>query len=110
MSVLVAAATVAILIALPALYVAAEFATVSRRRSRLTQMAHEGDRMALLLLPVVADPRRLDNYIAACQIGITASNLVLGFYGQARMTPVFAALLAEAGVTSPAAAPSVSAT
>jgi putative hemolysin len=110
MTALVVVGTIAVLIALQALYVAAEFATVSARRSRITQLAHAGDRMALLLLPVVAEPRRLDNYIAACQIGITASNLVLGFYGQARLTPTVAPLLARIGLTSPAAAPSVAAT
>ena len=92
MSWLVVPVTVSALIALQALYVAAEFATVSARRTRLAQLAHEGDRLASLLHAVVEDPRRLDAYIAACQVGITASNLILGFYGQARVAEAEQAL------------------
>ena len=66
MSWLVVPVTVSALIALQALYVAAEFAIVSARRTRLAQLAHEGDRLASLLHAVVEDPRRLDAYIAAC--------------------------------------------
>ena len=75
-------AVIVLLILINALYVAAEFATASARRSRLQQMADEGQRMAQLMLPIVEHPEKLDTYIAACQLGITASTLILGFYGQ----------------------------
>ena len=45
-------------------------------------MAGSGNRFAKMLLPVVEDRRALDRYVAACQIGITASSLILGAYGQ----------------------------
>lgn len=84
---------IAVLIAFNGLYVAAEFAAVSVRRSRIRQLAEEGDRLAAELLPTLEDPQRLDAYIAACQVGITISSLVLGAYGQATLgqalTPVF---------------------
>ncbi len=87
---------VTLLIMFNALYVAAEFATASARRSRLQQMAGEGSRPAQMMLPIVESPVRLDTYIAACQLGITASTLLLGFYGQAslggRLTPVLVQL------------------
>jgi|GEM_PF-5135144 len=70
------------LIAINALYVAAEFATVSARRARIVQQAAERNRFARLLEPLMTDPKRLDHYVAACQLGITASSLLLGFYGQ----------------------------
>lgn len=73
---------IAILILLNALYVAAEFAAVGARVSRVEQVASQGSWLARAVLPIVRDPRRLDNYIAACQIGITASSLVLGAFGQ----------------------------
>lgn len=65
-----------------ALYVAAEFATVSSRRTRVSQMAGQGNRMAQLLTPIVEDRKKLDKYVATCQVGITVSSLVVGVYGQ----------------------------
>ncbi|MFP5212931.1 MAG: hemolysin family protein [Acidobacteriota bacterium] len=75
-----------ILIAVNALYVAAEFAAVSVRQSRVRQAAEEGDRIAGRLLPWLEDPRKLDEYIAASQIGITLSSLILGAFGQANLS------------------------
>lgn len=75
-------AVVAIMILFNALYVAAEFATVSARRTRVSQLAGQGNRMAQLLLPIMQDSKKLDRYVATCQIGITISSLVVGAYGQ----------------------------
>jgi putative hemolysin len=88
---LTSAFVVIVLTALTALYVAAEFAAVSVRRSRVRQLAEDGHRFALRLLPFIDDPHRLDNYIAASQIGITLTSLVIGAYGQAAITPDLAA-------------------
>jgi CBS domain containing-hemolysin-like protein len=91
--VLVAILVVGALILVNALYVAAEFAAVSVRRSRIQQLASDGNPLAQWLLPVLQSPAALDRYIAACQIGITLSSLVLGAYAQATiavwLTPVF---------------------
>ncbi len=70
------------LIFLNGLYVAAEFSTVSSRRTRVSQLASRDNRLARLLLPIVDDSQALDRYVAACQLGITASSLVLGAFGQ----------------------------
>src|SRR3972149_8444815 len=78
---------IVLLILLTALYVAAEFAAVSVRRSRLRRMAEDGHALASRLLPIVEDPRELDRYIAASQVGITLSSLILGAYGQAALAP-----------------------
>jgi CBS domain containing-hemolysin-like protein len=76
-----------------ALYVAAEFAAVSASRSRMRALAAQGHALAAGLLPVLDDARKLDRYVAACQIGITLSSLVLGAFGQATLaaslTPLF---------------------
>ena len=74
---------VVLLILANALYVAAEFAVVGVRASRIQQLAEEGSSLAARLLPVLLDTGALDRYIAACQIGITVSSLVLGAFGQA---------------------------
>lgn len=100
---------IVLLVATNALYVAAEFAAVSVRKSRVRQLAMEGDRLAKLFLPVVEDRVQLDRYIAACQIGITFSSLVLGAYGQATLPPRLAPMLEDLGAFGPVAAQSISA-
>ncbi len=91
MTLFVILAVVSLMIFFNALYVGAEFATVSSRRTRINQMAGQGNRMAQRLAPIVNDSHKLDNYVATCQIGITISSLVLGTYG----TRVIAPLLEE---------------
>ena len=91
--------TVGVLILFNSLYVAAEFATVAARRTRIQQMAAEGNRRARILLPIMADPHRIDTYVAACQIGITISSIAVGIYGQnalaARFTGPLTTLLSN---------------
>ncbi len=96
---------VATLVALNALYVAAEFAAVSVRRGRVRQLAEDGSSVAARLLPILESPTRLDGYIAACQVGITISSLVLGAYGQVAFgAPVSGLLQRSFGLDGIAAA------
>jgi CBS domain containing-hemolysin-like protein len=88
---------IAVMVACNALYVAAEFATVGSRRSRVQEAAEGGSRPASRLLAIMADPKRLDAYVAACQIGITLSSLVAGAYGQAQLTPLLEPSLGSVG-------------
>ncbi|MBB4634690.1 hemolysin family protein [Longimicrobium terrae] len=99
-----------VLIALTALYVAAEFAAVSVRRSRIRQRAEQGDASARRVLPYLDNPQALDRYIAACQIGITLTSLIIGAFGQAALAEPLAGLLQRiwSGLT-PATALSTSA-
>ena len=60
-------------------FVAAEFAIVAVRRSRLDQLEAEGRTGARLARQVVGS---LDRYIAACQLGITMASLGLGWIGE----------------------------
>lgn len=100
---------IAFLIACNGLYVAAEFAAVSVRRSRIRQRAEEGNRFARMLLPTLQEAPRLDRYIAACQVGITISSLVLGAYGQATLSQAFVPLFEGWGGFQTVAAHSASA-
>src|SRR4029434_5525137 len=94
--VLAAILVVTALILVNGFYVAAEFAAVSVRRSRLQQLASDGNPIAAWLIPILEAPAALNGYLAASQIGITLSSLVLGAYAQATfaiwLTPVFASL------------------
>lgn len=100
---------IVLLILLTGLYVAAEFAAVSARRSRLRRLAEDGNALAARILPVVEDPAALDRYIAASQIGITLSSLILGAYGQATIAPRVAPLFERVGGMDAAPAESTAA-
>ncbi|MBM3819793.1 MAG: HlyC/CorC family transporter [Acidimicrobiia bacterium] len=99
----------AALILINAVYVAAEFAAVSVRRSRVQQLAADGNPLAAWLLPFVESPAALDRYIAACQIGITLSSLVLGAYAQRTIAVWLTPLFADLGGLQEVAAQSTSA-
>jgi putative hemolysin len=94
---LLASGIITLLILLTALFVAAEFAVVGARRSRLRRLAEDGNPLAARVLPVLEDPHALDRYIAASQVGITLSSLILGAYAQASIAPRFAPLIQRIG-------------
>lgn len=77
-----------LLVAVNAFFVLAEFASVRARRTRVEQMADEGNERARKLLPTLEQPAALDHYVATCQIGITLASLALGFYGQDALAPI----------------------
>ncbi|HVF09208.1 MAG TPA: hemolysin family protein [Abditibacteriaceae bacterium] len=62
-----------------AFFVAAEFALVSVRRTRIDQLAAEGSGAAVVVQRALRD---LDRYIAATQVGITIASLLLGGIGE----------------------------
>ena len=74
---------VGLLLLANALYVAAEFGAVGVQRSRVRRLSEDGHPLAKRLLPFVEDATQLDRYVAASQIGITLSSLMLGAYAQA---------------------------
>ncbi|CAN5861680.1 hemolysin family protein [soil metagenome] len=88
-----------LLIGLNAFYVAAEFASISARRSRVEALAEAGSGGAKRLLPYLGDADKLDRYISASQIGITLTSLAVGFYGQAQLTP-YVGLGLSSGLTA----------
>ena len=69
-----------LLLAINGLFVAAEFASIGTKESRVRRAAESGSRAAKALLPIVQDPMRLDRYISTCQLGITTTSLGLGAY------------------------------
>ncbi|PKE18360.1 hemolysin family protein [Macrococcoides caseolyticum] len=68
-----------ILIILTAFFVATEFAIVKVRHSRLNQLVNEGKPGALSASKVV---NHLDEYLSACQLGITITALGIGMVGE----------------------------
>ncbi len=110
MSGLVTFLIVTILIFITALYVAGEFAVISSRRARLSRMAEDGNRTAGSILHMLENPVELDNFIATCQLGITLTSLILGFYGQSQLAPLLIPYFSGWGNLSALAAQSISLT
>ena len=71
-----------ILVLINGMFVAAEFAILGVRKTRLTQLAEEGNAAARRMLETVKDRAQVDRYIAAAQLGITLASLGLGMYGE----------------------------
>jgi CBS domain containing-hemolysin-like protein len=74
-------------------FVAAEFAIVTVRKTRIDQMIAEGHRGARAVRRAITDP---DSYIAATQLGITMASIGLGWIGEpvlaSMIQPLFVAL------------------
>lgn len=70
---------IAILIALTAFFVATEFAIVKVRSSRIDQLISQGKKGATAAKKVTT---HLDEYLSACQLGITVTALGLGWLGE----------------------------
>src|SRR5215204_5497239 len=87
-----------------AFFVAAEFAAVSVRESRIERHAEGGNARARVLLSILRDPHRLDSYIAVSQIGITLASLIAGAYAQATLAPVLLSVFRRFGSFQEAAA------
>ncbi|WP_342559884.1 hemolysin family protein [Psychrobacillus sp. FSL W7-1457] len=69
----------AVLIAFTAFFVASEFAIVKVRTTRIDQLLAEGNKKAINAKKVVSN---LDEYLSACQLGITITALGLGWLGE----------------------------
>jgi putative hemolysin len=72
-------AAVFLLVAGNAFFVAAEYALVTAKRTRLMELAHEGNGRAKIALRIMDDPVR---FIGTVQFGITAFSIALGAVGE----------------------------
>ncbi len=68
-----------ILIAMTGFFVATEFAIVKVRPTRIDQLITEGSKKAIKAKKVLS---HLDEYLSACQLGITITALGLGWIGE----------------------------
>lgn len=68
-----------VLVAANGFFVAAEFALVGARRTRIDALARSGNRSAKLASSAI---QHLDHYISGTQLGITLSSLALGWVGE----------------------------
>ncbi|MGH2386651.1 MAG: hemolysin family protein [Chloroflexota bacterium] len=83
-------AAVLLLVALNGFFVAAEFALVSVRRTRIAELADQGSAGAARVQRALGD---LDHFIAATQLGITMASLGLGWLGEPAVAQILHAAL-----------------
>jgi CBS domain containing-hemolysin-like protein len=83
---------VAVLIGINGFFVSAEFGLVRSRRSSLQEMAEDGSAGARRALRLHDD---LNQYLSACQFGITLASLGIGFLGEPAVAQIFEPTLGE---------------
>ncbi len=91
-SILLRLLAICALVAANGLFVAAEFAIVKIRRTRIAQLVHQGRRRAGLVQHVTEDP---EPFVAATQLGITMASLALGWIGAPTITAIIEPLLVD---------------
>ena len=84
------------LVVMNGFFVAAEFALVSVRRTRIDQLAEEGNSTARATQRAL---QNLDLYIAATQLGITMASLAIGFVAEPAIEHLIHPLFAETTLT-----------
>src|SRR3990172_1230193 len=87
-----------LLVLLNGFFVAAEFAIVKVRSTKIKELAEEGDWRAVVAQNVIA---HLDTYLSACQLGITFASLGLGWIGEPAVARVIEPTLPAGGVSNP---------
>jgi putative hemolysin len=68
-----------LILAVNAFFAAAEVSLLTVRRSRLRQLAQEGDKGAKAAMALLANPARL---LSVTQVGVTLASLGLGWAGE----------------------------
>ncbi|MGG0185634.1 hemolysin family protein [Bacillus rhizoplanae] len=87
---------IALLILISGFFVASEFAVVKVRKSRIDQLANEGNKKAILARKVISN---LDVYLSACQLGITITSLGLGWLGEPTVEHLLEPLFEKMNIT-----------
>ena len=83
---------VALLVAVNGLFVAAEFALVRARQGRVEALVEEGKSGARLALRQIES---IDEYLSACQLGITMASIGIGFLGEPALASLAERLIGD---------------
>lgn len=86
---------ITVLVLVNGFFVAAEFAIIGVRPSRVEEMVEEGISQAAYVQGVLTSPIQQDRYIATAQLGITIASLGLGMYGEPQIAHFIEPYLAQ---------------
>lgn len=86
-----------VLLALTGFFVATEFAIVKVRQSRINQLVAEGKKGSLAAKHVTT---HLDEYLSACQLGITVTALGIGMVGESTFEFILHPLFETVGIST----------
>ena len=95
MSIGIKLAITLLLVALNGFYVAAEFAAIRIRQTRIAELVEQGSRPALM---VQGFQERIGTYLSATQLGVTLASLTLGAIGEPAMASLLSLFLEHIGV------------
>lgn len=96
-AILIKLLSVLVLVAANGFFVAAEFALVGVRASRIETLVAAGSRSAQRLMGLL---QNLNSYLSACQLGITLASLGLGWIGEPAIARLLEAPLARLGFSA----------
>ncbi|MCW8132226.1 MAG: HlyC/CorC family transporter [Planctomycetota bacterium] len=84
-----------VLILANAFFVAAEFALVGLRRTKIEELVNDGNRAAERVKQLLVS---LDECLSTCQVGITLASLGLGWIGEASFVKIIESIMTAAGI------------
>ena len=96
-----------LLVLLTGFFVAAEFAIVKVRSTKIRELADRGDWRAKVTRSVIG---HLDAYLSACQLGITIASLGLGWIGEPAVARILEPVFDAAGIDNQTAITTISIT
>lgn len=85
------------LVVVNGIFVAAEFAIVKARATRITELAEDGNRFARMARPMLD---QVESYLPVIQLGVTMATLALGWVGEPALSRLLGDLLMWMGVTA----------
>jgi CBS domain containing-hemolysin-like protein len=89
MTALLLVLAVVLLVLLNGFFVAAEFALVRARREKLEADVDEGGRRGRAARLALHQLEHIDEYLSACQLGITLTSIGIGFLGEVALASLF---------------------
>jgi CBS domain containing-hemolysin-like protein len=84
-----------LLVALNGFFVAAEFAMIRVRQTRIAELVSEGTVPARAVLNLL---KRLDTYLSATQLGVTLASLALGAVGEPAVAHILSGVFSRLGI------------
>jgi putative hemolysin len=87
-----------VLIAINAFFVFAEYSLVVSRRTRIDELAEQGNTTAKVVARVMKDP---DRFFAATQVGITLTSLAIGVLSEPAFSSLLGAMFNSIGIALP---------